>query len=182
MLSRKMNEALNDQIGAETYSAYLYLAMSSSCSALGYKGAAMWFFVQMQEELTHALRIYAYVNKQGGRVVLGAIDKPPANFGGIKQMYEAALKHEKYITDRINKLVKLARAENDHATEVFLQWFVNEQVEEEQNDMDVLSELKLAGDHGGALLMIDRELGARTFTLPADLGLSPEGSPAGGAA
>jgi len=113
-------------------------------------------------------------------VVLKAIEKPPAQFKSLTEMYEASLKHEKYITGRINDLVNLARDEKDHATEVFLQWFVTEQIEEEQNDVDVLARLKLAGKDGSALFMVDNELGARTFTMPAGLVLPGQGA-AGGA-
>src|ERR1039457_5989804 len=102
MISKKMVDALNDQIYAETYSAYLYLSMSAYCSFIGLKGAAVWFFVQTQEEMTHAMRIYSYISKQGGQVVLKAVDKPPAEFKSLTDMYEASLKHEKYITGRIN--------------------------------------------------------------------------------
>jgi ferritin len=175
-----MVEALNDQINAETYSAYLYLSMSAYCTVIGLKGAATWFFVQTQEEMTHAMRFYNYINSQGGHVVLKAIEKPPAQFKSLTDMYEAALKHEKYITGRINDLVNLARKEKDHATDVFLQWFVTEQIEEEQNDVDVLAKLKLGGKDGSALFMIDNELGTRTFTMPPDMTLP--GQPAAGGA
>ena len=180
MVSKKMIEAMNDQINAETYSAYLYLSMSAYCSFIGLKGAANWFFVQTQEEMTHAVRLYNYINRQSGHVVLKAIDKPPAELKSLTEMYEAALKHEKYITGRINDLVNLARGEKDHASEVFLQWFVTEQVEEEENDVDVLAKLKLAGKDGSALFMIDNELGTRVFAMPPDLSLG--GQPAAGAA
>ena len=180
MASKKMIDALNDQINAETYSAYLYLAMSAHCSFTGLRGAATWFFVQTQEEMTHAMRIYAYIAKVGGHVVLKAIEKPPVEFKSLTDMYEAALKHEKYITGRINDLANLATAEKDHATGTFLQWFVTEQTEEEQNDMDVLAQLKLAGKDGSALFMIDNELGTRTFAMPPDLALP--GMPAAGGA
>jgi len=179
MASKKMIEAVNDQIHAETYSAYLYMSMSAYCSLIGLKGAATWFFVQTQEEMCHALKFYMYINSVGGHVVLKAIEKPPAQFKSLTEMYEASLKHEKYITGRINDLVNLARDEKDHATEVFLQWFVTEQIEEEQNDVDVLARLKLAGKDGSALFMVDNELGTRTFTMPAGLVL-PGQAAAGG--
>ena len=178
MMTKKMVDALNDQINAETYSAYLYMSMSAYCTFIGLKGAANWFFVQTQEEMTHAMRFYFYVNKVNQHVVLKAIEKPPAEFKSLNEMYEAALKHEKYITGRINNLVNLAQAEKDHATEVLLQWFVNEQVEEEQNVTEILGQLKLAGKDSSALFMIDKDLSTRTFVMPPDL---PMGQAAAGA-
>jgi ferritin len=176
MTSKKMIAALNVQIVEETYSAYLYLSMSAYCSFIGLKGAATWFFVQTQEEMTHAFRIYNYIGKLGEHVVLGAINKPPSEFKSLTHMYEEALKHEKHITACINELVNLAVSEKDHATEAFLQWFVTEQVEEEENDMDVLAKLRLTGKDGSALLMIDNELATRTFVMPPDLTLPGSGA------
>ncbi|MFC1498017.1 ferritin [Verrucomicrobiota bacterium] len=169
MISKKMTEALNNQITAELYSSYLYMAMSSYSSFIGLKGAASWYHVQAQEEMTHALRLYNYVNSVGEHAVLGAIDKPQAEYKSLMHMFEETLKHEKKVTSMINDLVNLAAEENDHATEIFLQWFVNEQVEEEENVNEVLSRLKLAGEDGGGLFMVDNELAARVFTFPPDL-------------
>ncbi|MBA4386527.1 MAG: ferritin [Verrucomicrobia bacterium] len=169
MASKKIVDALNSQINAESYSAYLYLAMSAWASVAGLKGAANWYFVQAQEEMTHAWRFYLYIQKLGQAVELQAIKQPPVEFKSLKHAFEETLKHEKYITSRINDLVNLARGEKDHATEVFLQWFVNEQVEEEENDMDILAKLKLAGSEGSGLFMVDAELAARMFVMPPDL-------------
>lgn len=181
MASKKMIAALNQQIVEETYSAYLYLAMSAYCSFTGLKGASVWFFVQTQEEMTHAYRLHNYISRLGEEVVLGAIKKPPTEFKSLTHMYEEALKHEKFITRCINNLVNMAIDEKDRATEAFLQWFITEQVEEEENDMDVLAKLRLAGKDGSALLMIDNELGTRTFTMPADLVLPGQAGAAAGA-
>ena len=163
MISKKMTTELTKQINAELFSAYLYMSMSSYAESTGFKGAAAWFAAQAQEELTHALKFYKYLNSQRAHVVLDAIAKPTAKFSGVKGMFEGALAHEKKITAKINALANLATAEKDHATLSLLQWFVTEQVEEEDNASDILMKLNLAGDKGGALFMIDRELGARQF-------------------
>ena len=169
MISKKMTEALNKQINAELYSAYLYLSMSSCSSFTGLKGAANWFFVQAQEEMTHAQRMYNYVNSMGEHVVLAAIEQPAVDFESLTHMFEETLGHEKKVTAMINDLVNMAVEEKDHASEVFLQWFVSEQVEEEESANDALAKLKLAGGDGSGLLMIDAELGARVFVMPPDL-------------
>jgi ferritin len=169
MISKKMVKTMNEQINAELYSAYLYLAMSSDCQAKGLKGAAHWFFVQGQEESTHALRIFKYVIDQGERAELMAIAKPNAEFKSLKHMFEETLKHEKLVTSLIHKLVKLAREEDDYASEQFLQWFVKEQVEEEATASEELGKLTMAGDNSGGVFMIDKDLGARVFTPPLDL-------------
>lgn len=167
MLSKKMVEALNKQINNELYSAYLYLSTSAHSTFIGMKGFANWFMVQYQEEMMHAMKIYDYVNDQGGQVKLMAVAQPPTEFGSLLEMFEKTLKHEKFITKCINDLVNLAIEEKDHATNIFLQWFVTEQIEEEANDNEIISKLKLVGEEGNGLLMIDRELAARVFTPPA---------------
>ena len=161
MIGDKMAQALNDQIREELYSAYLYTAMSANAKYTGMDGTAAWFAAQAREEVGHAGKIYGYLNTQGRQVVLQAIEQPPSEFESVHSMFEGALKHEQHITGCINKLVDLAREENDHATGNFLQWFVNEQVEEEESVNDVLAKLDLAKGAVGALFMIDRELGQR---------------------
>lgn len=161
MISKAMTKALNEQVNAELYSAYIYLAMSSYASYAGLKGAATWFGLQAKEETIHAHKIYDYVNSQGQHAELKAIDKPPAKFEGLKDMFQQTLEHEKLITKRINALVERAVKAKDHATEIFLQWFVSEQVEEEESVNEILTRLKLAGDKGPGLFMLDRELGMR---------------------
>jgi len=159
-----MVKALNEQINKELYSAYLYLSMSAHSTFVGLNGFANWFMVQYQEEMVHVMKIYDYVNDQGGQVKLMAIAEPPAEFGSPLDMFEKTLKHERFITKCINDLVDLAVKENDHATNIFLQWFVTEQIEEEANDNDIISKLKLVGKEGNGLFMVDKELAARMFT------------------
>ena len=165
MLSEKMEEALNEQINKEMYSAYLYMAMSAHSKHIGLDGFANWFMVQYQEEMTHAMKIYDYINEQGGKVKLKAIKEPPSEFESPLDMFEKTLEHEKFITKSINELMDLAIKENDHATQIFLHWFVTEQIEEEANDNEIIAKLKLVGD-GNGLFMLDKELAARIFTPP----------------
>ena len=167
MISKKMEAALNEQLNKEMYSAYLYMSMSAYSTRIGLKGFANWFMVQYQEEMMHAMKFYNYINDQGGRVMLIAIDAPPTAFESPLDMFEKTLKHEQFVTKRINDLVDLAIKEKDHATNIFLQWFITEQIEEEANDNDVIAKLKLVGKKGDALLMLDKELAARVFTPPA---------------
>jgi ferritin len=167
MLNERMAEALNTQLNKEIYSAYLYLSMSACSSFIGLKGFANWFMVQYQEEMVHAMKIYNYVDSQGGQVKLMAVEQPATEFESALEMFEKTLEHEKFITKSINDLVNLAIEEKDHATNIFLQWFVTEQIEEEGNDNDIISKLKLVGDKGNGLFMIDRELASRVFTPPA---------------
>lgn len=168
MLSEKMADALNGQLNKEMYSAYLYMSMSAHSTYIGLKGFANWFMVQYQEEMTHATKIYDYLNHQGAQVKLAAIAQPPTNFVSPLEMFEKTLEHEKFITRSINELVDLSIQEKDHATNVFLQWFVTEQIEEESNDTEIISELKLIGEDGRGLLMLDRELAQRVFMPPAN--------------
>ncbi len=163
MLSKKMLNALNEQINKEMYSAYLYMSMSAHSQHEGLKGFANWFMVQYQEEMSHAMKIYDYVNDHGEKVTLKAIGEPPAEFKSPLDMFEKTLAHEKTVTKSINDLVSLAISEKDYATQIFLQWFVTEQIEEEGNDNDIIGRLRLIGDNGNGLLMLDRELGARVF-------------------
>jgi len=173
VLTEKMAEALNKQINNEIYSAYLYLSMSAHSTFIGLKGFANWFMVQYQEEMVHAMKIYDYINAQGGQVKLMAIAQPPAEFGSPLDMFEKTLQHEKFVTKSINDLVDLAIEEKAHATNIFLQWFVTEQIEEEANDNEIIAKLKLVGKEGNGLFMIDKELAARVFT---PLATSNEGS------
>jgi ferritin len=164
MISPTMTEALNRQINAELYSAYLYLSMSSYASFNGLRGAANWFWVQAQEEMSHAQKLYDYVNSQGMHALVTAIEGPPTEFNSLRDLFERGLAHEQLVTGLINDLANLAREEKDHATGILLQWFVTEQVEEEENARDILDKLKLADDNGAAMFMLDGELAARVFT------------------
>jgi len=167
MLSKKMTNTINGQINREIYSAYLYLGMASYAVAEGLAGVANWFSVQVQEELAHAQKMYDYVNQQGGRVMLEAIEEPSQDFKSPEDLFKKTLAHEKKVTGLINDLMNIARSEKDHATEIFLQWFVTEQVEEEANATDILNKFKLMGKDGNGLFMIDSELSQRVFTPPA---------------
>lgn len=166
MLNDKMLQELNKQINEELFSAYLYLSMSAYFSEKNLNGFANWMRVQYQEESFHANKLYDYVINRGGTVVLEAIAKPQTTWKDEVDIFTETLKHEQHITSRINHLVEIAHAEKDHASATFLQWFVNEQVEEEANVNEILGELKLIAGNGYALLMIDRELKQRTFTPP----------------
>ncbi len=167
MISKKMTGTLNRQVNAELYAAYLYLAISAEADHKGLKGAANWFFAQAQEETTHAQRIATYLQRVGEKVVLESIPKPPAAFKSMKAMFEAALTHERKVTAMIRAIVNQALAEKDHATANEMQWFVAEQVEEEENVNDILAQIELADKAPGALFMIDKELATRVFTPPA---------------
>ena len=163
MLSEKMLKELNKQINAELYSGYIYLSMSAYFQSINLGGFANWMRVQATEELTHAMKIYDYVNERGCRVVLHPIEKPPFEWNSALAAFEEAYKHEQKVTAMINDLANLAITEKDHATEVFLQWFVTEQVEEEASADEIVQKLKLVGEAGGGIFMIDRELAGRTF-------------------
>lgn len=161
MISQKMQDALNEQINAELYSAYMYLAMSAYFESTNLRGFANWMKIQAQEETSHAMKIYGFVCERGGRVTLKAIDTPPAEWESPLDVHQATYKHEQKVTSLINKLVDLAIKENDHATKGFLQWFVDEQVEEEASADEIVQQLKMIKDSTGALFMIDHHLGAR---------------------
>jgi len=173
MIGKKMEEAINRQINAEIYSAYLYFSMEAFFEAMGLKGFANWMRVQTQEELFHASKFYDYLNARDGRVILKAIEAPPVEWKSPLEVFEEAYKHEVKVTGLIHDLVTLALEEKDHASHQMLGWFVNEQVEEEANASQIASELKLIGDDKKALLMIDRELAARVYTPPAVAGAQP---------
>jgi len=167
MLSKKMETALNKQVVAEYYSAYLYLSMAAYFESVNLTGFANWMQIQATEELAHGTKIFNYVNERGGRVWLDAIDKPALKWSSPLAAFQDAYKHEQKVTGLINKLVDLAIKEKDHATKNFLQWFVAEQVEEEASADGIVQKLKMVGKEGGGLFMIDRELGQRVFTPPA---------------
>jgi ferritin len=167
MLAKNMYTALNTHMNTELYSAYLYLNMSSAAAAMGLKGTATWFNVQYQEEMVHFMRFYAYINSQGEQAVVAQMKGPDSSFPSLLGMFEQTLTHEQFITRCINDLMELAVAEKDHATRIFLQWFVTEQVEEEENDREIIGKLKMIGDNGYGQLMLDNELGTRVFVPPA---------------
>ena len=162
MLSEKMENALNGQLNAEMYSAYLYLSMNAYFKSINLDGFANWMYYQAQEELTHAMKFYDFIISRGGRVKLAQIDAPPNSWDSPLAIFEATLEHEQKVTGLINDLVELALAEHDHASNIFLQWFVSEQVEEEESVGGVLEQLKLMGEAKGGLFMMDRELAKRS--------------------
>jgi len=166
MLSAKMVKSINHQANRELYSAYFYLGMASYAKDAGLNGVANWFTVQVQEECSHAQKMYDYVNQQGSRVLLEGIEEPPQKFSSVKDLFEKTLEHEKKVTAMINDLVTIALEEKDRSTEIFLQWFVTEQVEEESNANEILQRLALVGNDGNGLLLIDTELAQRVFTAP----------------
>jgi len=167
VLSDKMQEALNRQINAELYSSYLYLAMSAYFESADMPGAANWMRCQAQEELLHAMKFFAFVNERDGRVLLSGIEGPQTEWTSPLDVFQNVYKHEQHVTSLINGLATLAQQEGDHATSFFLQWFVNEQVEEEASAKAVIQQLKLVGDSGYGLFTIDRELATRAFVMPA---------------
>jgi len=167
MLSEKVQEAFNKQLNAELYSSYLYLSMSAYFESISLKGFANWMRCQAQEELVHAMKFYSFITERGGTVTLTAVEGPPSRWGSPVSAFEDAYAHERKVTALINNLVDLTLEERDHASNTFLQWFVTEQVEEEASADEVVQMLKLAGDKGGALFIIDRELGTRVFTMLA---------------
>ena len=161
MLSKKMEEALNAQINAEFYSAYIYLSMAAYFEANDLPGLAAWMKAQAREEAGHAMKIYHYIVERAGRVTLTAIDAPATEWKSPLAAFENAYQHEQHVTSLIHKLVALAIDENDYATKNMLDWFVDEQVEEEATASAIVARLKMIGDHPPALLMLDKELGAR---------------------
>lgn len=159
-----MTKALNEQVNKEFYSAYLYLSMSAYCSKKDFSGAANWFLLQYQEELQHATRFYNYIIEQDATVTLKTIQKPQKKFGSLLETYQQSLEHEQMMTAMLNDLSNEALKEKDHATYNLLQWFVNEQVEEESAVSDIISKIRLVNNDGYGLLMIDNELGQRNAT------------------
>jgi len=166
-MNEKMQDALNDQINAEYFSSYLYLSMAAYFEAESLPGFANWMRIQTQEELAHTHKFFDFVAERGGRVKLTAIKAPEIEWKSPLDAFEAAYKHEQYVTSRINDLVAIAREVKDFATDNFLQWFVAEQVEEEATADAIVQDLKRTGDNPQVLMMLDRELGARVFTPPA---------------
>ena len=161
MISDKMTKEINAQINRELYSAYLYLAMSADAMHKGFRGAASWFAVQFKEEQGHSERFIKYLHDQNARVDLDDIEAPPKVWKDLLTAFQETLAHEKTVTASINRLASLAVAEKDFATQNALQWFVNEQIEEEASAMDVILMLEMAAGSKGALFMADKKLGDR---------------------
>ncbi len=161
MIGKKMEEALNEQVREEFFSSYLYLAMAAYFHSQGLEGMARWMEVQVEEEKEHALRIYRHIVERGGRVKLQALREPTFEWDSPLAAWRAAYEHERYISERIHKLLELARQEKDYPAEVMLHWFVSEQVEEEDQTRRVVELLEKLGDSPRGLLWLDKELGKR---------------------
>lgn len=164
MLSKSVQDALNQQIANEFYAAHLYLSMVAYFEASNLPGFAHWMRMQNKEEVEHAMRLFDFVIHNGGRVTLKAIAEPPAKFTGALEVMQKALEHERHVTTEIHELYELAVKEKAYATQLELQWFITEQVEEERAVSDIIARLELAGDSPPALLFTDKELGARGAT------------------
>jgi ferritin len=166
MISKEMAVSLNTHMNFELFSANIYLSMSSAANEMGLKGSANWFMVQYQEEMTHFMKFFNYLVDQGINITLTASKAVPNKYSSLLDMFEKTLAHEQIVTRRINELTEQAVKEKDHATQIFLQWFVTEQIEEENNDRDIIAKLKLVGSNGHGILMIDGDLGTRVFVAP----------------
>ena len=166
MISKNLENAINEQINFEFYSAYTYLAMSAYAEEIDFPGAANFFKIQAQEELDHARKMYDYLFQKGGKVVLEAIEKPKAEFDNLLNIFEEGLKHEQTVTKRIYNIANIALDEKEHATMSFLSWFVDEQVEEEENFTYLVKKIKRASGNEANLYMIDDELATRVYTPP----------------
>ncbi|OAG28707.1 ferritin [Thermodesulfatator autotrophicus] len=163
MFTEKMEKAFNEQIKWELYSAYLYLSMAAYFDSLNLPGFSKWMKAQAVEETMHAMKFYNFINERGGKVELQSIDKPPTDWESPLAVMEYALNHEKEVTRRINNLMELAQQEKDHASQIFLQWFITEQVEEEDSFGSIVAQMRLVKDSPEALFMIDRELSSRNL-------------------
>jgi ferritin len=168
MLDKRMEEALNGQLNAELYSSYLYLSMAAYFDSINLPGFASWMDAQAQEETLHGMKFFHYIQERGGRVLLGPIEGPQTDWDSPEAVFEHVLKHEQKVTGLIHDLVNLSEELKDHATRAFLQWFVSEQVEEESTADSVLQKVRLAGDRGSGIFMLDQELGTRVFTPPTE--------------
>ena len=169
MISKKIEEALNAQINAEFWSAYLYLSMSANFAVKGNPGFANWFNIQFKEEQDHAQIFIKYLLSRGGKVVLSPIEAVKTEWESPLDAYKDTLEHEKKVTSMINNLYALARAENDYATQSMLKWFIDEQVEEEETAQGLIDSLTMIKDNGFGIYMLDKELSARTYTQAAPL-------------
>jgi len=164
MLSEKLTQKLNEQVVKEFYSAYLYLSIEAYLASLNLPGFANWFRIQAQEERDHAMLIFDYINRVGGKINLGAIDEPPSDFSSIGDALKLTYEHEMKVTASIYSILDVSLAEKDHKTTAFLQWFVNEQTEEEENADNNVKRFELVGNDGRGILMMDAEMAARVYT------------------
>jgi len=168
MISKKMSDRINEQINREMFSAYLYMAMSARMTEAGYKGVGKWLMVQYHEEMFHAMKLYGYLQDQGATIDLKAIAVPAFKETGIKELVQHVLEHEKGVTKSINEIMAQAIEEKDYATQGLAQWYVNEQVEEEKNDMEILQNIELIGGSAQGLFLLNIELGKRELDVATD--------------
>jgi len=163
MISKKMQDAISEQVNAEIWSAYLYLSMSAYFEQQNLRGFANWMKIQWQEEVSHSIKFFDYVHSRGGHISLKPIAGVPVEWKNAIDVFNETLKHEQHVTSLINNLANIAMEEKDHATNSMLQWFITEQIEEEANAEQILVQLKMIGDNGYGMLMLDRELATRVF-------------------
>ncbi|MEI7474734.1 MAG: ferritin [bacterium] len=168
MVTKNMEMAINQQLNDEFFSSYLYLSMAAYFESVGLMGFANWMHIQAKEENMHAMKFYKYISERGGRIKLHQIEAPKTDWESPADVFNEVIEHEKKITKSINELINLALDEKDHATNIFLQWFITEQIEEEANVNDVINQLKLMANAPGGLFIIDRELAQRVFVPPVD--------------
>ncbi|MGM9531913.1 ferritin [Intestinibacter sp.] len=166
MLSKNLENAINDQITFELYSSYTYLAMAAYCESIDLSGFANFFRVQAKEEIDHGMKFYDYVFQKGGTVVLGQIDQPKETYTDLVEVFETGLAHEETVTKRIYNIMDIATDEKEHATMSFLKWFIDEQVEEEDNFTTILKKVKRCIDNPHALYMLDDEMAQRVYVAP----------------
>jgi ferritin len=166
MLKERVSKVLSDQVNAEYYSAYLYLAMSAYADRIGYKGVANWLFVQAQEEMAHGTHIYRHILERGETPAFAEIKAPKTSFNGIKEVFEKVLTHERHVSELIGNIATIAMEERDHATYNFITWYVNEQVEEESSAEELVAKVNFIGDNVGLLYNLDAALAARKFVDP----------------
>lgn len=174
MISQKLHDAINQQINAEMWSAYLYLSMSLDAESKGHKGVANWFYVQFREEQDHARIFMNYLNSRDAKVELAAIEPVPTSWDSIQSMFEATLEHERKVTGMINNLAAIARADNDFASINRLTWFIDEQVEEEETARDMIQAFESVEGNKYGLYMLDKELQTRTYAAPSPLSASED--------
>jgi len=161
MISKAMQDAINEHVGSEMYSANLYLAMAAYCESINLKGFAKWMRIQWKEEMDHAFKFFDYLSDRGGRVRVPEIGVPTSDYKSPRDVFEQTLEHEKIVTARVHKLYELALGEKDYATMTFLQWFITEQTEEEARAMEIAEKLRMIGESSNAIFWLDKELGKR---------------------
>ncbi|MGI6393160.1 MAG: ferritin [bacterium] len=168
MLNKKIEKIINEQMNFEIYSGYIYLAMSAYMDSIDLPGFANWMRAQWEEEFYHAMKMYNYLVERGGRPVFSTVPEPPKTWKSAKAAFENALEHEQIVTGRINDIMDAAIKENDHATKSFINWYIDEQVEEEASVDSIIKKLNLMKESGHGIFMLDKELGERTFTPDED--------------